>query len=49
MTVTIAGETTVVAGPLMLDLANGDIVEIILLDTVDPAIGELFEFSNVSP
>lgn len=38
---TVQGETTVVAGPLQLDVALGDVVEVIVLDTVDPATAEL--------
>ncbi len=39
--VTTAGEDTVLAGPLPLDLQLGDFVELIVLDTVDPATAEL--------
>ena len=38
---TVAGERTIVAGPLTLDVARGDIIELILFDTVSPDVGEL--------
>lgn len=38
---TVRGETDVVAGPLQVDLALGDVVEAIIYDTVDPATAEL--------
>jgi len=46
LTITTAGDKTVLAGPLTLDLATGDIVELVLLDTADPTIGTLLEFTN---
>lgn len=36
VTVTVAGEKTVAAGPLTLDLAGGDIAELAAIDTADP-------------
>ena len=47
LTITTAGERIVLAGPLTLDVATGDIVEIIILDTVDPTVGTLLEFTNL--
>lgn len=47
LTITTATEKTVLAGPLTLDIATGDIVEIIILDTDDPTIGALLEFTNM--
>jgi len=38
---TVAGEKTVIAGPARMDIALGDIVELIALDNVDPAIADL--------
>jgi len=38
---TVSGTLTVLAGPVRLDLANGDIVDLISLDTVDPNVTEL--------
>jgi len=39
--VTDVGEKTVVAGPVRVDLALGDSVEVLLLDTVDPNTAEI--------
>lgn len=36
LTVTVTGEKTVAAGPLTLDLASGDIVDLAIIDTPDP-------------
>lgn len=36
LTVTVAGEKTVAAGPFALDLANGDVIELAIIDTPDP-------------
>ncbi|NOX69236.1 MAG: DUF4397 domain-containing protein [Gammaproteobacteria bacterium] len=47
LTVTTANEKTVLAGPLTLELAIGDIEEIVLLDTADPTIGSLLQFTNL--
>lgn len=38
VTVTVAGEKTVAAGPLTLDLAGGDIAELAVIDTADPNV-----------
>mgnify|MGYP001817337606 FL=1 len=38
--ITVAGEKTILDGPLPIDLALGDVVEAILLDRVDPALAE---------
>lgn len=38
---TVRGETTIVDGPLQIDVALGDVVEIIIFDTVDPTSAEL--------
>ncbi|MDX1516032.1 MAG: hypothetical protein R3288_04285 [Woeseiaceae bacterium] len=43
--VTVRAEKTVVAGPLRIDAALGDVVEIMIYDTVDPNTAEL----NVVP
>ena len=47
LTITTTGEQTVVAGPLTLDLATGTVVEILIMDTADPAVGEILEFTNL--
>jgi hypothetical protein len=36
--VTVSGEKTVLAGPLALDLGNGDIVQALITENVDPAV-----------
>ncbi len=41
MTVTLNGETAPVSAPLLLDIANGDFVDIVIFDTVDPAVVDL--------
>lgn len=38
--ITVAGEKTILDGPVALDLELGDIVEAILLDRVDPSLAE---------
>ena len=43
VTVTVAGEKTVAAGPLTLDLAGGDITDLAAIDTADPNVLEIVE------
>jgi hypothetical protein len=38
---TLPGEKTFIAGPIRVDLVNGDVVELLILDTVDPMIAEV--------
>jgi hypothetical protein len=38
---TLPGEKTFIAGPIPLDLVNGDVVELLIIDTVDPVIAEI--------
>jgi len=38
---TVPGEKVLIATPLQLDLVDGDVVEALILDTVDPAIVEV--------
>ena len=38
--VTVAGEKTIVAGPRRIDVVLGDVVEVIIVDTVDPALAD---------
>jgi len=45
-TVTLAGEKTPISTPLLLDLANGDIVDAIIVDTVNPGTVELIVFDS---
>ncbi len=40
---TVSSEQTIIAGPLTLNVAEGDVVELILFDTVSPDTGELIE------
>ncbi len=46
LTVTVAGEKTIAAGPLTLDLTGGDIAEFALIDTPDP---NLLDIVGVGP
>lgn len=39
--VTTRGEKTIVAGPFELTVALGDVIELLILDTVDPATAEI--------
>ena len=41
LTITLAGETTPIAAPVILDLANGDTVDTVIVDTVNPGMVEL--------
>lgn len=41
MFVTPAAEQTVLAGPFRIDAANGDVINILILDTDDPAVPEI--------
>jgi hypothetical protein len=47
--VTPNGDKTPLVGPVPLTLAVGDITEIVVLDTADPAISDLLIFSNIDP
>ena len=46
LTITLVGEITAIATPVILDLANGDIVDIVIVDTVDPTMVEIFVFDS---
>ena len=46
ITLTLVGEITPIATPLILDLANGDIVDIVIVDTVDPTMLEVVVFDS---
>lgn len=39
--VTVPGEKTIIAGPVRMDVALGDVVDVIAYDNVDPAIADL--------
>ncbi|MCG8369932.1 MAG: hypothetical protein MJA32_05390, partial [Proteobacteria bacterium] len=41
---TPAGERTTLAGPVRIDVVDGDVVEMVILDTADPAVAELKPF-----
>lgn len=45
-TVTLAGEKTPISTPLLLDLANGDTVDIVIVDTVNPGTVEMVIFAS---
>ena len=38
---TMPGEKTVIAGPLLLDLVEGDVAEALITDTVDPVVADM--------
>lgn len=46
LTITLRAEKTPIAAPVIIDVANGDRVDMVIVDTVDPAAVELvvFEF-----
>ena len=46
MTVTVVGESAPIAPTIELDLAAGDVVDIVILDTVDPNVFELVVFDR---
>lgn len=41
LTITLPGEKTAIAPPVILDLANGDTVDTVIVDTVNPGMVEL--------
>jgi hypothetical protein len=48
ITATLPGETTPVSESIVLDLANGDVFDIVVVDTVDPNMVELRIFDSYS-
>ena len=44
---TMAGGKTPIATPVVLDLASGDVVDMIIVDTADPAVVELRIFESI--
>jgi hypothetical protein len=48
ITATLPGETTPVSESIVLDLANGDVLDIVVVDTVDPNMVELLLFDSQS-
>ena len=49
LTITKTGETVPLAPTTQVTLAAEDIVEVVILDTVDPNVSELLIFSNINP
>ncbi|MDH4072583.1 MAG: DUF4397 domain-containing protein [Gammaproteobacteria bacterium] len=49
LTVTAQGEKTPIATPLVLDLVDGQIVDLIIVDTADPAVLEIRVLESVTP
>ena len=49
ITITQLGEFVPLATPITIDIVNGDIVDIAILDTVDPMMLDLFIFSSTLP
>jgi len=49
LTITLLGEKTAIAPPVILDLADGDTVDTVIVDTVNPGMLELliFDFQTV--
>lgn len=41
LTITLRGEKTPISAPIVIDVANGDRVDMIIVDTVDPAVVDL--------
>jgi hypothetical protein len=46
LVVTLSGGTEPISAPLTIDLSGGQIVEIMIVDTVDPAVVELVVFET---
>ena len=46
LTITAFGDPTPIATPVVLDLANGDVVDIVIVDTVDPEMLEIVVFDG---
>jgi len=46
MYVTVVDEKTIVAGPLQIDVVLGDVVEVFIIDTVDPALADFLILST---
>lgn len=48
ITITAVGDKeTILSGPTTIDLENGDIIEVVILDNVDPAIVDLLMYTNL--
>jgi len=46
VTITLVGEKTPIAAPVILDLANGDTLDTVIVDTVNPGTVELIVFDS---
>ena len=46
LTVTLADETTPISAPVMVELANGDVIDVVILETVDPTQVELLVYDT---
>jgi hypothetical protein len=42
---TVSGETTVLAGPFQFDATLGSSIELLVVDTVDPATAEIVDIT----
>ena len=49
ITVTLNGEKTVISEPIVIDVDAGDVLDMVLLDTADPAVVELRIFDSNQP
>jgi hypothetical protein len=49
ITITNSGDSVPIAPPVTFDLANGDIVDIAIMDTADPAVMNLFVITSTLP
>jgi hypothetical protein len=49
ITITSFGDIAPVSAPITIDVTNGDFVDIIILDTVDPTMADLFIFNSSLP
>jgi hypothetical protein len=49
LTVTANGDKTPIATPLVIDTAAGDIFDIVILDTADPAVLDMQVFDSNQP
>jgi len=49
ITITLSGEITPISTPVTIDVVNGDIVDIVILDTADPAVVDVVIFDSTLP
>ncbi len=48
ITVTVTGEKTPISAPVILNLSDGDVIDIAIYDTVDPGMVELIVFASLA-